>query len=423
MIGAGSIVFAYRLTCDILSFPELADSTIALMDVNEQNLEMSSQLIRKLVKQEGLPATVQATTNRREALDGADYVITMFRVGGMEAIRPDIEIPRRYGVDQAVGDTLGPGGVLYGLRHIPVVLDLCNEMAELCPHAWLLNYANPMAAICWAVSKATRIKNVGLCHSVQGTSQQLANYIGAPSEEITYWAAGINHMDWFLRFEWQGQDAYPLLHQAMQKPNIYVKDPVRFEVMRYFDYFVSESSGHLSEYLPYFRRKPEHMAHYSLSSRDVDVSVQRQQDRYAQVRARTTSDEPIDFIRTHEYCSRIIHAMVTNTPYQFSGNVANTGLITNLPDGCCVEVPCLVDRAGIHPCYVGDLPEQCAALNRTNVNVQALIVKAVLEGSRSAAYQAVALDPLTAAVLTLEEAHNMTDELLAASAPLLPALT
>jgi alpha-galactosidase len=422
MIGAGSIVFAYRLTCDILSFPELADSTIALMDVNEQNLEMSSQLIRKLVKQEELPATVQATTDRRAALDGADYVITMFRVGGMEAIRPDIEIPRRYGVDQAVGDTLGPGGVLYGLRHIPVVLELCKEMAELCPRAVLFNYANPMAAICWAVSKATSIQNVGLCHSVQGTSQQLANYIGAPIDEITYWAAGINHMDWFLRFEWRGQDAYPLLRAAMQDPTIYAKDPVRFEVMRHFDYFVSESSGHMSEYVPYFRRKPAHMQRFSLASRDVDFSVQRQQERYAEVRTRTLSEEPIDFIRTHEYCSRIIHAMVTNTPYQFSGNVANTGLITNLPPGCCVEVPCLVDRAGIHPCYVGDLPEQCAALNRTNVNVQGLIVKAVLEGSRNAVYQAIALDPLTAAVLTLDEAHSMTDELLAASASMLPPL-
>lgn len=423
MIGAGSTVFAYRLTCDILSFPELEASTIALMDVNEQNLAMSSQLLGKLIAQEKLPATLQTTTDRRAALDGADYVITMFRVGGMPAIKPDIEIPRRYGVDQAVGDTLGPGGVLYGLRHIPVVLDLCREMAELCPHALLLNYANPMAAICWAVSKATAIQNVGLCHSVQGTSQQLANYIGAPMAEITYWAAGINHMDWFLRFEWQGQDAYPRLREAMQDPEIYAKDPVRFEVMRHFGYFVSESSGHMSEYVPYFRRKPEHLEQYSLRSRDVDAHIERQQDRYAQVRARTASDEPIDFIRTHEYCSRIIHAMTTNTTYQFSGNVANTGLITNLPPGCCVEVPCLVDRSGIHPCYVGDLPEQCAALNRTNINVQALIVKAVLEGSREAAYQAVALDPLTAAVLTLDEAHKMTDELLAASESMLPALS
>jgi alpha-galactosidase len=420
MIGAGSTVFAYRLTCDILSFPELEDSVLALVDVNPNNLELSTQLVRKAIKQEGLPAQVISTDDRREALDGADYVIAMFRVGGLEAIRPDLEIPRRYGVDQSVGDTLGPGGILYGLRHIPILMEICRDMQELCPDALLMNYANPMAAGCWAINQATQIANVGLCHSVQGTSKQLASYIGAPLDEITYWAGGINHMDWFLRFEWNGEDAYPLLHAAMENPEIYAKDPVRFEIMRHFGHFVSESSGHMSEYVPYFRRTPELMDRYSLKSRDVDANLGRRENHYQEIRKRLASDEPLEFLRTHEYCSRIIHAMETNTPFLFYGNVENTGLITNLPDRSCVEVPCLVDATGLHPCHVGELPPQCAGLNRTNISVQELIVKAALEGDRDAVYQAMALDPLTAALLPLDKIRKMADELLAASAPMLP---
>ena len=420
MIGAGSTVFAYRLTCDILSFPELEDSVLALVDVNPDNLELSTQLVCKAIEQEGLPAQVISTDDRRKALDGADYVIAMFRVGGLEAIRPDLEIPRRYGVDQSVGDTLGPGGILYGLRHIPILMGICQDMQELCPDALLMNYANPMAAGCWAINRATNIANVGLCHSVQGTSKQLASYIGAPLDEITYWAGGINHMDWFLRFEWNGEDAYPLLLEAMENSEIYAKDPVRFEIMRHFGHFVSESSGHMSEYVPYFRRTPELMERYSLKSRDVDANLSRRENHYQEIRKRLASDEPLEFHRTHEYCSRIIHAMETNTPYLFYGNVENTGLITNLPDRSCVEVPCLVDATGLHPCHVGELPPQCAGLNRTNISVQELIVKAALEGDRDAVYQAMALDPLTAALLPLDKVRNMADELLAASAPMLP---
>jgi alpha-galactosidase len=420
MIGAGSTVFAYRLTCDILSFPELEDSVLALVDVNQENLDLSTSLIRRAIEQEELPAQIIATDDRRRALDGADYVIAMFRVGGLEAIRPDLEIPRRYGVDQSVGDTLGPGGVLYGLRHIPILMDICRDMAELCPDALLMNYANPMAAGCWAINQATKIANVGLCHSVQGTSKQLASYIGAPVEEITYWAGGINHMDWFLRFEWNGEDAYPLLHEAMQKPEIYAKDPVRFEIMRHFGHFVSESSGHMSEYVPYFRRTPQMLERYSLKPRDVDQALSRRQDHYQTIRDRLASDQPLDFVRTHEYCSRIIHAQETNTPFLFYGNVENTGLITNLPEGSCVEVPVLADATGLHPCHVGDLPPQCAGLNRTNINVQELIVKAALDGDRHAVYHAIALDPLTSSLLTLDEVRKMADELIDASASMLP---
>jgi alpha-galactosidase len=299
-------------------------------------------------------------------------------------------------------------------------MGICADMTELCPTALLMNYANPMAAGCWAINKATNIANVGLCHSMQGTSKQLASYIGAPVEEITYFGGGINHMDWFLRFEWNGEDAYPLLHAAMENPEIYAKDPVRFEIMRHFGHFVSESSGHMSEYVPYFRRTSALMERYSLSPRDVDANLSRRENHYAEIRKRLASDEPLEVTRTHEYCSRIIHGIETNTPFLFYGNVENDGMITNLPQGACVEVPCIADGTGLHPMHVGELPPQCAGLNHTNISVQELIVKAALEGDRNAVYQAMALDPLTAALLSLDEIRSMADELLAASMPLLP---
>jgi alpha-galactosidase len=423
MIGAGSMVFARRLMCDTLSFPELSNSTISFMDIDEEKVSLIGRLAQKLVDQESLPAKIEATTDRRRALEGADYVISMFRVGGMDAVRPDIEIPQRYGVDQRVGDTIGPGGVLYGLRHIPLILDICRDMEELCPDALLMNYANPMAILCWAVNAATKVKSVGLCHSVQGTARRLAEYIGVPFEEISYWAAGINHMDWFLRYERNGQDAYPMLREALEDPEIYAKDPVRFEIMRHFGYFVSESSGHASEYMPYFRRTPELIERSSQQSRDFDHFGQRRAVRFEALRQQVESDEPLEFERTHEYCARILHACETNTPYRFSGNVANRGVISNLPEECVVEVPCLADATGIHPCYVGDLPLQCAALNRSNISLQSLTIKAALEGDREAVYHAIALDPLTASVVPLDEIRRMTDELLEASADWLPKLS
>ena len=421
MIGAGSVVFAQRLTTDILSWSELEDSTIALMDINTERLELIGALADRLVREKQLPARIERTTDRREALDGADYVIVMIQVGGVAAVRPDVEIPHRYGVDQAVGDTLGPGGVFRGLRTIPVILDICRDISELCPNALLINYTNPMAMLCWAISAATSIRAIGLCHSVQGTSRQLANYIGAPYEEIGYWVAGINHQAWFLRFEWRGADAYPRLRQAMDDPAIYDRDRVRFEVMRHFGYFVTESTRHMSEYVPFFRRTRELAEQYAPPwGRDYDLYVARQERYYDAVRRQVAGEEPIPTDRTHEYCSYILHSIETNTPFRINANVPNTGLITNLPNGACVEVPCLVDNTGIHPCFVGDLPSQCAALNRTNINVQELAVRAALTGDREAVYQAVALDPLTASVLSLDVSRRMTDELFAASEPWLP---
>lgn len=417
-IGAGSVVFAQRLATDILSWPELQGATISLMDLDAPRLESIGALCDRLVREQRLPARIEKTTDRRAALDGADYVIVSIQIGGVAAVRPDVEIPHRYGVDQAVGDTLGPGGVFRALRTIPVLLDICRDMAELCPDALLINYSNPMAMNCWAIAEETGIAAIGLCHSVQGTSRQLARYVDAPYEEVSYWVAGINHMAWFLELKQGDEDLRPRLFEAMERPEIYEQDRVRFEVMRHFGYFVTESTRHMSEYVPYFRRTEPIATRYAPPwRRDYDLYTQRQETYYEKVRRQVAGEEPIPTDRTHEYCSYIIHAIETDSPFRINANVPNRGLISNLPDGCCVEVPCLVDARGVHPCVVGGLPPQLAALNRSNISVQELTVKAAIEGDREAAYQAVALDPLTASVLTLEQARKMTDELFAASQP------
>jgi alpha-galactosidase len=446
IIGAGSLVFTSRLTADILCVPELADSTIVYVDTDQAALDLITRFGHKAVAQERLPATIEATTDRRQALEGADYVITTFRVGGAKATSLDIHIPLKYGIDQAVGDTIGPGGIFYGQCHIPLILDVCRDMEALCPDALLINHTNPMAMLCWAVNSATKIKNVGLCHSVQHTSEQLASYIGAPYDEISYWVAGINHMAWFLRFEWKGQDAYPLLRQRLaewdqaggdeslvaddQPANPYYGgepwawDTVRRELFRQFGYYVTESTPHLSEYIPYFRRNPDLMKRYALRRRSVEEFEQRwltrREARRETLRQQAEGDKPIPMQRSSEYTSYIIEAMETNKPYRVNVNVRNTGLITNLPPDSAVEVPCLVDGLGVHPCYVGDLPPQLAALNRSNINVQELAVKAALEGDREALYQAVALDPLTSTLLSFEEIHQMVDEMFEALLPWMP---
>ncbi|MCC6627813.1 MAG: alpha-glucosidase/alpha-galactosidase [Chloroflexi bacterium] len=421
MIGAGSAVFARRLMIDILSWPEVAGATIALMDIDPARLRLIEALARRLVAQERLPARIEATTDRRAALDGADYVVVMVQVGGLEMFERDVAIPRRYGIDQTVGDTLGPGGVFRGLRTIPVLLDLCRDMAELCPRALLINYSNPMAINCWAISLTSPIATIGLCHSVQGTSEQLARYVGVPHDEVSYWVAGINHLAWFLRFERQGEDLYPALRRAMDDPAIYAQDPVRFEMLRHFDAFVTESSHHLSEYVPWFRRSPTEITR-SLPVRwdYLQICLQRRGAHDEQLEREATGATPIEVSRSHEYCSHIIHAIETGTPYRMNANVPNTNLIANLPAGCCVEVPCLVDDTGVQPCHVGDLPPQLAALDRANIAVQELAVRAALTGDRRALYHAVALDPLTGALLRLGQVRALVEEMIAAEIEYLP---
>jgi alpha-galactosidase len=426
IIGAGSHVFARRLITDFLSFPELRDGTLALMDVDKARLGLTTSFTKQLVRQHDFPTRVESTLDRRVALEDADYVVLSIRVGGLAATRLDLTIPWKYGVRQGIGDTIGPGGVFYALRHIPVVLELCHDMEALCPDAWLLNYTNPMAMICWAVNDYARINAVGLCHSVQGTASELANYLGVPLDELSYWVAGINHMAWFLELAWRGRDAYPLLRAKFEDPQVYSKsdahwagpDIVRAEIFKTFGYFNTESSQHTSEYVPYFRKTAQNFEKYRLVDRapSFDAIVERRQTQDASFTHLLQSGETFSLRRSQEYCARIIHSMESGTLDRVNVNVDNAGLITNLVNGCCVEVPCLVDERGVHPCHVGALPPQCAALNRTNVNVQDLAVKAAVEKDRTLAFQAVLLDPLTSALLPLVEIRSMVDELFDAEA-------
>ncbi|MFP3896880.1 MAG: alpha-glucosidase/alpha-galactosidase [Anaerolineales bacterium] len=436
IIGAGSVVFTRNLTSDILLVPALQDSTIALMDIDADRLELARALVQRIIDDRGLSARLEATLDRREALRHADFVISTIQVGGLEAYAHDIEIPQKYGVGQCVGDTLGPGGVFRGLRTIPVLLDICEDMDELCSsRALLINYSNPMAINSWAVAAASGRSYVGLCHSVQGTARMLARFIGAPYEEVRYRVAGINHQAWFLSFRWQGRDAYPLLRESVEDAEFYGQEPVRIELFKQFGWFVTESSGHASEYVPYFRKSAE-MIEEELVPRfenpDDDwiayggtggylAHCRRRLHTYMDdVKEQIAGERPVPTERTHEYGSQIIEAVETNTPTIIYGNVANVELITNLPQGCCVEVPCVVDGNGLQPCHVGDLPPVLAAINRTNVNVQELAVKGSLAGDREMIVHAVMLDPLTAAVCTLPQIRSMVEELFEAEAQWLP---
>jgi len=426
-IGAGSLIFSRRLMIDILTFPDLRDSTFALVDIDPQRLDQARRVAERVLREGEFPAKVEATTDRREALKGADYVIVMILVAGIDAIRPDIEIPLKYGVDQCIGDTLGPGGVFRALRTIPVIIDICRDMEKLCPDAWLLNYTNPMAMLCWAMNEATAIKNVGLCHSVQGTAWELATIIRAPVHQVSYWVAGINHQAWFLEFKWKGEDAYPLVRERMQDPLVYRAEMVRAEMLKHLGYYVTESSGHNSEYTPWFRKRPDLLKRYTGAGPwdGTGLLVERYSDPdYGEESERIASGrEPIAIYRSDEYAAHIINSLHTGQPCRINGNVRNDGLIINLPQGACVEVPCFVDKHGINPCFVGDLPPQCAALNRSNIAVQEMAVKAALCGDRRLAFHAVAADPLTAAVLSLEEIQHMVDEMFGAEARWLPQFT
>ncbi len=428
-VGAGSMVFAKTLVGDLLSFPELADSEIVLMDVDEHRLEQTARVARAMVDNGDVGATIEATTDRREALEGADYVLNMINVGGTEPFENEIRIPEKYGVEQAIGDTLGPGGIFRGLRTIPTMLGIAADMEELCPDALLLNYTNPMAICCGAIHEATDVETVGLCHSVPHTAEAIADYLGVAQEELDYWVAGINHMAWFLTLEHDGEDLYPRLREAMADDEIYERDTVRFEMLKHFGAFVTESSHHMSEYVPYFRTDPdtiEAMTGTDYAGRMETATYlegwkERSDDRDGALADVDTEDIGIE--RSEEYASRMIHSLETDTTRRLNLNVSNrTDAISNLPDDACVEVPCLVDGTGVHPCSVGDLPTELAALDRTNVNVQQLAIQGAVENDRNAVHRAVKLDPLTAAELSLGEIHEMTEELLEANAAYLPEL-
>lgn len=443
IIGAGGYVFPLRLIGDILSFPALQNCSLALMDIDQERLDRTATAARQIVAHHGLAASIDDTTDRRRALDGANVVIVTFQVGGLDAFKLDVEIPRKYGIDQTVGDTLGPGGVFRFLRSAPVYREIAADMAELCPNALLINYANPMAMSCWFL-ELLGVKTVGLCHSVQGTSRMLARQLDIPYEEITFRAAGINHQAWFLEFQRGDEDLYPKLREVMAHRHLR-RGPagsmaadhgdhsdadrgdsnheggverVRTAILDTFGYFHTESSHHASEYLPYFRKNRQM----------VEEIVPERWDYYQICLTHDANEQTVSMVErlkseltpSLEYGAAIINAMATGEPTVVYGNVPNEGLIANLPQGCSVEVACPVDHNGVQPTVPGSLPAQCAAVNRTNINVQELAVAAAWEEDRSHIEHAIALDPLTGALLTLDQIRALTREMIKAEAVWLP---
>ncbi|MBT3375452.1 MAG: alpha-galactosidase [Lentisphaerae bacterium] len=427
MIGAGSQIFCKTLSMDIFATPALADCELCLMNRTKPKLDRMEAFLNRVVEENGVPAKITATLDRREALKGADYVIVMIQVGGYDAFKHDYEIPLKFGIDQCIGDTLGPGGVLRGLRTIPVLIDIARDMEELCPNAVMLNYANPMAAVCYALGKATDISFIGLCHGVQTTLDLIGGYVGVPKEDIDFLCAGINHMGWFLSLKDSrtGNDLYPTFKANCERPEYYVNEKVRIEVMRHFGYFMTESTGHLSEYIPWFRSHQRGLDAYC----DEPAFGGESGAYYKYSKMLLDKYRGVDYLelestalgaRSVEYCSHILEAIETDVPFRLNGNVRNDGYISNLPDGCCVEVPVYVDARGFHPLKVGPLPTQCAALNQSNVTVQGLAVEAGLSGDPELAMQAIAMDPLASACCTLKEIREMTGEMLEAESEWLP---
>jgi alpha-galactosidase len=422
MIGAGSVVFVKNLLTDILGRPELRDCAIALHDIDAERLETAGMMARWTAAQFGATAAIIEHADRRACVAGADFVINMVQIGMHPATLLDFDIPRKYGLKQTIADTVGIGGIFRGLRTIPFMLDLVRDMRELCPDALLMNYTNPMSILTWSVYSAfPQQRVVGLCHNVQFTAQDLAGYLGVDISRLSYDCAGINHMTWFLRLAIDGEDAYPRLFRAAEDPAIFGQDKVRFELMRHLGWFVSESSEHTAEYTPYFLRCDDQIAFYDVP---VDEYVRRSERnllRYQETRRKLLNGESFPLERSAEYGSVIIHAMVTGEAQLIYGNVENTRLIENLPDGCCVEVPVVVDRNGLRPCHVGNLPPELAAHCAPHVFVQDLTVRAALKGSRPRVYRAAVLDRHAGSVLSLTEIRAMVDELIEAHGDAMPA--
>jgi len=415
-IGAGSAVFARQLITDILAVAGLDAGEFALVDVDVSRLDLARGIAERLVELSGKRWRVVASTDRRDVLPGSDYVINSIEVAGLQNVRFDYEIPLRYGVDQCIGDTIGPGGIFKALRTGPAWLDIVHDVERAVPRAVVMNYTNPMSILTLAALRATNLQVVGLCHSVQGTSRQLANYVGVSYGDITWQCAGINHNAWFTKLERDGVDLYPLLRERATLPEIYEQDPVRFEVMLHLGAFVTESSGHFSEYVPYFRKRPDLIRRYARAGYLGESGFyannwpewRRANDELIASMLRGQTPVPLD--RGHEYGSYIVEAVECGRPASIHGNVRNAGWIENLPDGC-VEVECQVDRGGIHPRRFGALPEQLAALNRAHMAVHELVVEALLERDRSKAKYALMLDPLTAAVCSPEEIDRLFEEM------------
>ena len=437
-MGAGSTVFAKNVLGDSMMTPALCESTIALYDIDPVRLDESAAMLEAINRNAGSKARIEkylGVDNRKKALAGANYVVNAIQVGGYDPCTiTDFEIPKKYGLKQTIADTLGVGGVFRALRTIPVMMDFARDIEDVCPDAWLLNYTNPMAMLTGAMLRYTGVKTVGLCHSVQVCAPTILNELGIGYDDtVQCRIAGINHQAWLLECTKDGQDIYPEIRRRALLYNEGRLDigsfedrlrmMVRLELMRRFGYYLTESSEHSSEYTPYFIKKeyPELIDRYCIPLDEYPRRCIRQIDDWKKRGHELTANPYLSHTRSKEYASYIMEAMETDKPTRIGGNVLNNGLITNLPSNACVEVPCLVDRNGVQPCYVGDLPEQCAALNRTNINVQLMTIEAAMTRRKDAIYQAVMLDPHTSAELSIDDIVAMCDELIEAHAGWLPA--
>jgi alpha-galactosidase len=420
LLGAGSVEFTGMLIADILGYPELREVAISLHDIDPERLETAEGVARATARQLGAEPAIESHLERRAALEGADYAINMIQVGGHTATVIDHEIPARYGLRQTIGDTLGVGGVFRALRTIPVMQGIARDMAELCPDAWLLNYTNPMAMLCWATYTSTPpARIVGLCHSVQNTTRQLAEYVDVPFDEVTFFGAGVNHQAFILRFERDGESLYPLLDEVIERDPELLRR-VRVQMYLRLGYFPTESSEHSAEYLPWLMRDDEAIERHRLWVAEYVARSEENIAEYERTRESLSASRALELEPSNEYAPQIIHSIETGSPRVIYGNVRNTGLIENLPADACVEVPCVVDGSGLRPVWVGELPPQLAALNRTYLNVVELTVRAALEGRPEYVRQAVMLDPNAAASLSLDAIWELCDELTAAHGDALP---
>ncbi len=426
-MGAGSTVFAKNVLGDSMLTPALEASTIALYDIDRERLEESRLMLEAINRNVGSKAHIEAylgVEKRKDALRGANYVVNAIQVGLYEPCTvTDFEVPKKYGLRQTIADTLGIGGIFRALRTIPVMLDFAKDMEEVCPDAWLLNYTNPMAMLTGAMLRMTPIKTVGLCHSVQVCVPHLMQGLNMEYDEQVQWKiAGINHQAWLLEVTRDGKDLYPEIKQKAAARLEKHGDMVRYEIMKRFGYYVTESSEHNAEYMPYFIKSkyPELIERFNIPLDEYPRRCVHQIENWKKRREELTKNPSLSHERTHEYASYIMEAMETNKPYKIGGNVLNHGLITNLPQNASVEVPCMVDKSGVTPCYVGALPEQCAAMNRTNINVQLLTIEAARTLKKEYIYQAAMMDPHTASELSIDDIVALCDDLIAAHGDWLP---
>lgn len=427
-IGAGSYVFTRNLCRDLLTFPAFRDAELVLMDISDENLELARRMVTRIVEAGNYPAKVICTKDRVEALKGADGVLCTIMVGSREERAADIDIPAKYGISISCGDTRGPSGVFDYLRTIGPMLDICRDIDRYCPDAIFLNYTNPMAMLCRTMQTLyPHLKITGLCHSVQGTAHKIARWIGADVKDITYTCAGINHQAFYIDLRLKGQDAYPLLREAAKSPDVYNEEQVRFEMFKHLGYFSPEGSGHHSEYVAWFRKRPDLIEQYCTHGTGNDPGHANTPERRARgLQRRKESlekwmNEPVELKRGAEYASYIFNAIFgDNEMFEFNGNVRNFGLIDNLPVGCCVEVPVLASKKGLQPIHVGALPPQCALLNSISAQCEELAIEAVLQNDRDMVFYSCLYDPLTSALLSMQEIRNMVDEMFAAAEPYLP---